>query len=132
VTTYRPYVPADLDHVLALSSAQGWTSLPKDPVRAQRVLTNPGVTTFVAVDGDDIVGFVYLLSDGEIQAYVCSIAVAASHRRRGIGTELLAAAFAVCGAERADLLSEADEFYEAMPHRKMPGFRVYPRYEALS
>ncbi|MGO8957614.1 MAG: GNAT family N-acetyltransferase [Streptosporangiaceae bacterium] len=123
---FRRYAPADMPGIIVLCEAEGWPSLPADPQRAHRILTNPGVTTFVAVDGEHVVGFMYLLSDGEVQAYIATMAVAAARRGQGIGTRLISEAFAASGAERIDLLSAADGFYEKLPHRRLPGFRLYP------
>lgn len=127
---YRPYEADDLPGVLTLCEAEQWPSFPADPARAHRLLTNPGVTSYVADDDDDdeIVGFIYLLSDGEIQAYIALMAVSAAKRRQGIGTRLIEAAFAVCGAERVDLLSAADEFYERLNHQRWTGFRLHPPF----
>jgi GNAT superfamily N-acetyltransferase len=124
----RPFERRDLDGVLALCRAEGWPSLPSDPARAVRILTNPGVTAYVAVEGAVVVGFAYLLSDGEVQAYLASMAVAADRRRQGIGTRLIQAAFAACGAERVDVLSDADAFYERLLHHRWSGFRLYPPF----
>ena len=126
----RPYGKRDLVAVLDLCVAEGWDSLPADAVRAHRILTNPGVTTVVAADDDGtVVGFLYLLSDGEVQAYIASMAVASSYRGRGIGTRLVSEAVAASGAERADLLSDADGFYESLPYVRRTGFRIYPGAE---
>jgi GNAT superfamily N-acetyltransferase len=122
----RPFAPQDLDGVLDLCRAEGWPSLPGDPARACRLLTNPGVTTYVADDAGALAGFAYLLSDGELQAYLATMVVAADHRRRGLGRRLVEAAFAACGAERLDLLSSADPFYESFVHARWSGFRIYP------
>jgi ribosomal protein S18 acetylase RimI-like enzyme len=125
---YRPYERRDLDGIIALHEAEEWPSFPADPERAHRVLTNPGVTAYVATDANGVAGFIYLLSDGELQAYIANLVVAGDRRRQGVGTRLMQAAFAACGAERADLLSEADEFYDTLIHRKMSGFRLYPPF----
>lgn len=125
---YRPYELGDLSGILALCEAEDWPSLPGDPERAHRILTNPGVTTYVAIDDGGLAGLIYLLSDGEIQAYVALMAVALGSRRRGIGTGLIQEAFASCGAERVDLLSAADTFYENLPHQKWSGFRLHPPF----
>lgn len=112
---YRPYQPDDLPGVRRLCEAEEWPSLPADPARAHRVLTNPGVTSYVAVDADAIAGFIYVLSDGEVQAYIALMAVTATRRRHGLGTRLIEEAFAVCGAERVDLLSAADVLRATQP-----------------
>lgn len=124
----RPYEKPDLGGVITLCEAEGWPSLPADPARAHRILTNPGVTSYVATQGNDVVGFIYLLSDGEIQAYIATMAVAEGSRRRGVGTQLIQAAFSACGAERIDLLSDADDFYEKLPHQRWTGYRLHPPF----
>jgi ribosomal protein S18 acetylase RimI-like enzyme len=86
------------------------------------------VTTFVAVDGDEVAGFIQLLSDGEIQAHITKMAVVRVARRQGTGTRLIQEAFAACGAGRVDLLSIADHFYETLDHSKHSGFRLYPPF----
>jgi ribosomal protein S18 acetylase RimI-like enzyme len=122
----RPFAPQDLDEVLDLCRAEGWPSLPADPARAGRLLTNPGVTTYVADDEGTVVGIASVLSDGELQAYLATVVVATGHRRRGLGRRLVEAAFSACGAERLDLLATADPFYETFVHARWPGFRIYP------
>lgn len=125
---YRRYERRDLRGVIGLCEAEGWPSIPADPDRANRILTNPGVTSYVAVDDGVVVGFIYLLSDGEVQAYIATMAVSATNRRQGIGTRLIQQAFAACGAERVDLLSDADAFYERLVHERWAGFRLYPPF----
>jgi GNAT superfamily N-acetyltransferase len=121
------YEPAHLEGVLALCEAEGWPSLPADPARAHAVFTAPGVTTVVALDGADVVGFAYLQSDGHIQAHLSQMAVRESHRRRGIGRALLEYAAPLTGAQRIDLVTDtAEYFYASLPHKKFTGFRVYP------
>lgn len=120
------YERAHLDGVVTLCAAEGWPSFPDDPERAHRALTNPGVTTVVALGGAEVVGFATMLSDGEIQAYLSNIAVRASARRLGIGTRLIEGAFQRAGGERVDLVSSADGFYGALPHQRWHGFRLYP------
>jgi GNAT superfamily N-acetyltransferase len=107
-----PFSADHLDGVLALSVAEGWPSLPDDPVRALRILTAPGVTTVV------------VLIDGQV--------VSARFRGRGIGRALVEESLRVAGGERIDLLSEEASvgFYESFPHFRKPGFRLYPFHEA--
>ncbi len=82
----------------------------------------------VALEGERVVGFAYLQSDGAIQAHLSLIGVLRSHRRRGIARRLVEEAFRRCGAERIDLVSTegADDFYRSFMHLELPGFRIYP------
>jgi ribosomal protein S18 acetylase RimI-like enzyme len=124
------YERRHLDAVVALCREEGWPSFPEDPSRADRVLRAPGVTSVVAVDGDEVLGFAYLQSDGEIQAHLSNIVVARSHRRTGIGRALLQAGLDRAGGQRLDLITDsAESFYEAFDHRRLTGYRLYPPFE---
>ncbi len=117
-----------LESVVALCEAERWPSLPADRGRAERALQAPGVTTVVALDDGDVVGFATMLSDGEIQAYLSLLVVARGRRGEGIGRRLVEETFARAGGIRVDLLAEpgAEGFYEAMQHRTRAGYRLYP------
>ncbi|HEY5008238.1 MAG TPA: GNAT family N-acetyltransferase [Caulobacteraceae bacterium] len=126
--TVRPFAPEDLDGVVALCTAEDWPSFPEDPARALRALTAPGVTTVVATEGPAVIGFAQLLSDGEIQAHLSLIAVSADHRRKGVALAMLQEALRRAGGIRIDLVTDtAPDFYEALPHRRLDGFRIYPQ-----
>jgi len=128
----RRFRPGDLDGVIALCAAEGWPSFPEDPARALRALTAPGVTTVVADASGRVVGFAQLLSDGEIQAHLSLIAVHADARRQGLAREMLRQALALAGGVRIDLLTDtAPEFYAALPHRRLDGFRIWPQIDRL-
>lgn len=128
---YLRIVREHLDGVIDLCVGEGWPSFPADPERAFRVLTAPGVTTIVAVESSQVVGFAQLFSDGELQAFLANIAVSSTKRGCGIGGALILAALQSAGGERIDLLSEdgAEPFYESFPHFRKPGYRLYPFHE---
>jgi predicted N-acetyltransferase YhbS len=134
VAAIRRFEPRDLDGVLRLCVAEEWPSFPSDPVRALRILTAPGVTTVVADDGGEVIGFAELFSDGELQSYLATMAVDATRRGEGIGRNLVGEVLKLAGGERIDLLSEAAaaEFYRSFPHVEKPGFRLYPFHQANS
>ncbi|HZS30960.1 MAG TPA: GNAT family N-acetyltransferase [Gaiellaceae bacterium] len=123
-----PFSEEHLPGVIRLCEDEGWPSFPTDPARALRALTAPGVTAVVAVEEGEVVGFAQMLTDGEIQAYLCDLAVAKGARRAGVGRALVEAAFARCGAERVDLLAleDSEDFYRSFRHRALPGYRIYP------
>lgn len=114
--------------VLRLCEIEGWPSFAADPPGAVRALTAAGVISVVAVEDGEVVGFAQMLTDGEIQAYLCLVAVAPEARGRGIGKKLIEEAFARSGAKRVDLvaLDGNQGFYQSFQHRTMPGFRIYP------
>jgi ribosomal protein S18 acetylase RimI-like enzyme len=87
------------------------------------------VTTVVSLDGDQVVGFAQMLSDGEIQAYLAAIAVSGGHRRQGIARRLIGEALERARAIRVDLITEtAEPFYETLTHKRFSGFRIYPPF----
>ncbi|MEU4396236.1 GNAT family N-acetyltransferase [Kribbella sp. NPDC023855] len=121
------YEHAHLAGILALCEAEQWPSFPADPKRAHKVLTAPGVTTVIALDGDLVIGFAYLQSDGHIQAHLSQMAVHHAYRRKGVGRALLEYAAPLTGAQRIDLVTDtAEAFYTSFDHRALSGFRIYP------
>ena len=123
-----PFTEEHLLGVLDLCEAEGWPTLAADPRRATRALTAPGVVSVVALDEGAVVGFAYLLTDGEIDAYLAALAVSERVRRRGIGRALVDEVFARSGAQRLDLLAGegSEDFYCSYRHRIFPGYRIYP------
>ncbi|MGW6277714.1 GNAT family N-acetyltransferase [Kribbella sp. NPDC055071] len=121
------YDETHLAGIAAICAAEDWPSLSTDPARAHAVLTAPGVTTVVAVAGEQVVGFAYLQSDGHIQAHLSQMAVHRDHRRKSIGRALLEYAVPLTGAQRVDLVTDtAEDFYASFDHRTYSGFRIYP------
>lgn len=128
----RPFERRDLPGVLALCAGEGWTSWAADRDRSLRALTAPGVTVLVAVDGEQVIGFAHVLTDGQWHAFLANLVVSGAHRGRGIARRLVLGAAAHTGIESVDLLSEADAtgFYETFAHRRRAGFRIYPLRES--
>lgn len=128
----RSFEPRDLDGVISLCAAENWPSFPEDPARALRALTAPGVTTIVAAAGEHVAGFAQLMSDGEIQAHLSLIAVDPAFRRQGLARAMLVMALERAGGLRIDLVTDtAPDFYAALPHRRLEGFRIWPQIDRL-
>jgi len=84
----RPMTEADLDRVVELEEMtfpEPWT---RDCFRLDLVL--PGMMCLVAVEEDDVTGYLVVWQDKG--AHVANIAVDPARRRRGIGRRLMKAA----------------------------------------
>jgi predicted N-acetyltransferase YhbS len=120
------FEPRHLDGVVELCAAQGWPSWTHE--RTTRCVASPCVIAVVAEDGGDVVGAAVLLTDGELISYLGMLAVAEASRRRGVGRALVEKLFELSGRDRMDLLAvdAAAPFYESLPHKTKPGYRLYP------
>jgi ribosomal protein S18 acetylase RimI-like enzyme len=119
------FAPVQVDGVVRLCAAEGWRSW--TPEKTVRGLTASGVIAVVAEENGELVGVAELLTDGEVTAYLALLVVAKQARGRGIGRTLVRELFARSALERMDLLAEqrSVRFYESMPHRAKPGYRLY-------
>ena len=110
---YGPIEEKHVQGVMRICEAEGWPSFLESADKTWRALSAPGVTTIVATQGDDVVGFAQVQSDVLIQAHLSNMAVDARLRRQSIGRRLIEEAFERCGAKRIDLNSteDSDAFY---------------------
>ncbi len=124
----QEYERTHLAGIVALCDAEGWPSFGADLDRAHATLTAPGVTSVVALDGELVIGFAYLLSDGHIASYLSMMATHVDYRRKGVGRALVDYAHPLTGAQRIDLVTDtAEDFYASYEHhRTFSGFRIYP------
>ncbi len=107
----RPLAREDLGAVMDLFGAEDWRSYADDEERTWRALNAPGTLTLVAARGDEVLGVGQTLCDGEIQAFLSILLVAADARRTGIGRALVAECLRRTPGVRLDLISVADDFY---------------------
>ncbi|MGW5772917.1 GNAT family N-acetyltransferase [Streptomyces longwoodensis] len=103
----RAAVPADLDAVLAFwrTAAEG-TSISDDRDGVERLLARDPEALLLAESAGDLVGTVIAGFDGW-RCHLYRLAVHPGHRRRGVGSALLAAAeerFARLGGRRGDAM----------------------------
>ena len=122
---YRTQAP-DPDAFLALFETTGWN----EAYRATSDDLARGLEgswhTLSAYDGERLVGFGRLVSDGALHAMVFDLIVHPTHRRRGIGSEILRRLTAECrrrGVRDVQLFAARGkrEFYERHGFSARPG-----------
>jgi ribosomal protein S18 acetylase RimI-like enzyme len=120
----EPFARANLDELIALFAAEGWTEYTEDVERTHRALSAPGVTTLVAVAGGRVVGAVQVQSDGEIQAHVSLPLIDSQSRGRGLGSRLLREGLERAGGLRLDIRTRTEGYYERLGASRSLGYRL--------
>jgi GNAT superfamily N-acetyltransferase len=115
----RPWSEADFPALQRLFAEQGWTTPLNRPEEA-RAAWQASWPALVMTEGEQVIGVVRGLTDGEITTYIAELLVAPTHRHRGLGRLLLDACHALHPHTRLDLIAsdEANAFY------KTRGFRL--------
>lgn len=109
----------DFPSIQRLSLSEDWTSPIHHIADSQRAWQHSW-PTLVAVEDDEVIGFVRGLTDGAITMYIAELVVDVRLRGRGIGRVLLDVCHSLYPTTRLDLLANEDAraFYKAC------GFRV--------
>jgi ribosomal protein S18 acetylase RimI-like enzyme len=120
----RQFVEKDFPLVQMLYEKEGWMTFIKRKEESLKAWKSSSIS-LVAVDGEEIVGLLRALTDGEITTYVAEIIIDINYRGKGIGAALLDECHNLYPNTRLDLLSTegADEFYERNNFREITGFR---------
>ena len=77
-----------IDDVLHLYQAVGWTNYTNQPQMLAQALSH-SLATYLASDGEKIVGLVRLVGDGFSSVFVQDLIVLPSYQRQGIGSDLM-------------------------------------------
>lgn len=77
-----------LDDVLHLYQAVGWTNYTNPPQMLFQALSH-SLATYLARDGEKIVGLVRLVGDGFSSVFVQDLIVLPTYQRQGIGSDLM-------------------------------------------
>ena len=77
-----------LDDVLHLYQAVGWTNYTNQLQMLAQALTH-SLATYLARDGEEVVGLVRLIGDGFSSVFVQDLIVLPSYQRQGIGSTLM-------------------------------------------
>lgn len=115
MVAFRHDHEVDLDALSVLFRSVGWGARGGDPASLARVLAGSRWVV-TAWDEGTLVGFARAISDGVTTAYVTDVVVAPSHRRRGIGTELVQQLLA--GRDSIQFLLRAEPALEPL-YRKL-------------
>ena len=116
-----------IDDVLHLYQAVGWTNYTNQPQMLAQALSH-SLATYLARDGEKIVGLVRLVGDGFSSVFVQDLIVLPSYQRQGIGSNLMKEALAdYKDAYQIQLVTEQTEktlgFYRSL------GFETLSTYD---
>ena len=116
-----------IDDVLHLYQAVGWTNYTNQPQMLEQALSH-SLATYLARDGEEIVGLVRLVGDGFSSVFVQDLIVLPSYQRQGIGNDLMKEALGdFKDAYQVQLVTEQTEknlgFYRSL------GFETLSTYD---
>ena len=116
-----------IDDVLHLYQAVGWTNYTNQLQMLEQALSH-SLATYLARDGEEIVGLVRLVGDGFSSVFVQDLIVLPSYQRQGIGSNLMKEALAdYKDAYQIQLVTEQTEktlgFYRSL------GFETLSTYD---
>ena len=116
-----------LDDVLHLYQAVGWTNYTNQPQMLAQALSH-SLATYLARDGEKIVGLVRLIGDGFSSVFVQDLLVLPSYQRQGIGSSLMKQALAdYKDAYQVQLATDESEktlaFYRSLGFETLSSFQ---------
>ena len=116
-----------LDDVLHLYQAVGWTNYTNQPQMLAQALSH-SLATYLARDGEEIVGLVRLIGDGFSSVFVQDLIVLPTYQRQGIGSTLMKQALAdYKDAYQVQLATDESEktlgFYRSLGFETLSSFQ---------
>ena len=119
----REYKHYDEREIIGLYSAAGWKAYTDDPEALRKGYEN-SLLVLGAYEGEQLMGIIRVVGDGETIVFVQDILVFPEYRRKGIGTALLKEIMSKYGHVRqielvTDSKPETIAFYESAGFRKL-------------
>ena len=116
-----------IDDVLHLYQAVGWTNYTNQPQMLAQALSH-SLATYLARDGEEVVGLVRLIGDGFSSIFVQDLIVLPTYQRQGIGSTLMKQALAdYKDAYQIQLATEESEktlgFYRSLGFETLSSFQ---------
>ena len=116
-----------IDDVLHLYQAVGWTNYTNQPQMLEQALSH-SLATYLARDGEKIVGLVRLVGDGFSSVFVQDLIVLPSYQRQGIGSDLMKEALGdFKDAYQVQLATEQTE--KTLGFYRLLGFETLSTYD---
>src|SRR5713226_702595 len=122
----RPFRPSDLETLSAIDRSCFPVSVAYSRQELESFITQPNSSTWVAVEGETVLGFLVADRQSKDVGHVITIDVLEAWRRRGVGNQLMAAVeewadtvgLRLIYLETAENNAAAQRFYEARGYRK--------------
>ncbi|MCA0971870.1 GNAT family N-acetyltransferase [Halobacillus litoralis] len=120
----RSFQENDFQTVQQLNKEEGWTNLVEkhDETLCSWLNSEPAL---IAMDGNEIIGYLRGLTDSTTTLYVCELLVKKEYRKNGIAERLVNVAHECYPSTRVEMLAtqESQGYYENNGYRAFYGYR---------